>query len=111
MGWGFQELSRRPGDFAIAVVAATVTMQGRRCREVRISMGGVGSTPLRASAAEKLLEGQEPKDHLLEAAGKAASEASDPSNDIHGSAEFRRHVVGVLTKRALREAVERTARA
>ena len=109
-GWGLQELSRRPGDFAIAVVAATVTMQRRKCEEVRICMGGVGSTPLRASTAERLLEGQEPDDKVLQAVGKAASEASDPSNDIHGSAEFRRHVVDVLTQRALRDAVERAAR-
>jgi CO/xanthine dehydrogenase FAD-binding subunit len=110
MGWGFQELARRPGDFAIAMAAATVTMRGRKCKEVRISMGGVGPTPLRASAAEKLLEGQEPDDKVLEAAGKAASEASDPSNDLHGSAEFRRHVLNVLTQRALREAVALAAR-
>lgn len=110
MGWGFQELARRPGDFAIAIAAATVMMRGRKCKEVRISMGGVGPIPLRASAAEKLLEGQEPDDKVLEAAGKAASEASDPSNDLHGSAEFRRHVLNVLTQRALREAVARAAR-
>ena len=64
MGWGFQELARRPGDFAIAMVAATVMMRGRKCKEVRISMGGVGSIPLRASDAEKLLEGQEPDDKV-----------------------------------------------
>ena len=110
MGWGFQELARRPGDFAIAMVAATVVTQGRRCKQVRISMGGVGHTPLRASAAERLLEDQEPDEKVLEAVGKAASEASDPSDDIHGSAEFRRHAVNVLTQRAIREAVERAAR-
>jgi CO/xanthine dehydrogenase FAD-binding subunit len=91
------------------MVAAMVTMQRRKCKEVRICMGGVGSTPLRAPAAERLLEGQEPDDRVLQAVGKAASEASDPSNDIHGSAEFRRHVVDVLTQRALRDAVERAA--
>lgn len=110
MGWGFQELARRPGDFAIAMAAATVMIQGRKCKEARISMGGVGPTPLRASVAEKLLKGQEPDDRVLEAVGKAASEASDPSNDLHGSTEFRRHVVNVLTQRALREAVARAAR-
>jgi carbon-monoxide dehydrogenase medium subunit len=109
MGWGFHELARRPGDFGIAIVAATVVMQGRKCKEARICMGGVGPTPLRASLAEKLMEGQAPEDGVLEAAGKAASEASDPSNDIHGSAEFRRHVVNVLAQRALRDAVDRAA--
>jgi CO/xanthine dehydrogenase FAD-binding subunit len=108
-GWGFRELSRRPGDFAIAVVATAVTMERGKFKEVRICMGGVGSTALRASKSEKLLEGQAPDDGALRAAGQAASEASDPPDDIHGSAEYRRHVVEVLTQRALKDAIERAA--
>ena len=109
-GWGLQELSRRPGDFAIAVVATTVAMERGKFKKVRIGMGGVGSTALRAPAAERLLEGQAPDDEVLRAAGRAASEASDPPNDIHGSADYRRHVVDVLTRRALADAVARAAR-
>ncbi len=108
-GWGFRELSRRPGDFAIAVVAAAVKMQRGKFKEVRISMGGVGPTALRASKAEKLLEGEPPTERALRAAAQAASVASDPPDDIHGSAEYRRHVVDVLTQRALGDAVERAA--
>jgi CO/xanthine dehydrogenase FAD-binding subunit len=107
-GWGFRELSRRPGDFAIAVVAVAATIEHGIFKEVRISMGGVGPTALRASKAEKLLEGQAPSDRVLEAAGQAVSEASDPPDDIHGSAEYRRHLVDVLAQRALRDAVEGT---
>jgi CO/xanthine dehydrogenase FAD-binding subunit len=110
-GWGFNELCRRPGDFAIAAVAATVTMNGRKCAQARISMAGVGPTPLRAPAAEALLKGQELDEALLKQAGKKASEAADPSNDVHASAEFRRHVVDVLTQRALKSALERAAKA
>lgn len=108
-GWGFRELSRRPGDFAIAVVATAVTMERGKFKEVRISMGGVGSTALRASKAERLLQRQAPDDGALQAAGQAASETSDPPDDIHGSAEYRRHVVEVLTQRALKDAIERAA--
>jgi CO/xanthine dehydrogenase FAD-binding subunit len=108
-GWGFHELSRRPGDFAIAIVAAAVTMERGKFKEVRIGMGGVGPTALRASKAEQLLKDQAPDDGALQAAGQAASEASDPPDDIHGSAEFRRHAVEVLTRRALKDAVERAS--
>jgi len=108
-GWGFRELSRRPGDFAIAIVAAVVTMERGKFKEVRISMGGVGSTALRASKAEQLLKGQPPDDGALQAAGQAASEAADPPHDIHGSAEFRRNAVEVLTRRALKDAIERAS--
>jgi CO/xanthine dehydrogenase FAD-binding subunit len=108
-GWGFRELSRRPGDFGIAVVAASAMMERGKFKEVRISMGGVGPTALRASKAEKLLERQAPDDEALRAAGQAAAEASDPPDDIHGSAEYRRHIVEVLTRRALEDAIERAA--
>jgi len=110
-GWGLEELCRRPGDFAIAAVAATVTMNGNKCTEARISMAGVGPTPIRASAAEALLKNQELTDAVLKQAGKKASEASDPSNDVHASANFRRQMVDVLTQRALKAAVARVGKA
>ena len=110
-GWGFNELCRRPGDFAIAAVAAVVTMNAGKCAEARISMAGVGPTPLRAPAAEALVKGKTLDEALLKEVGKKASEAADPSNDVHASAEFRRHVVDVLTQRALKSALERAAKA
>jgi CO/xanthine dehydrogenase FAD-binding subunit len=109
-GWGFHELSRRPGDFAIAAVAAIVTMDGGKCAEARISMAGVGPTPLRAPAAEALAKGKTLDEATLKQIGKKASEAADPSNDVHASAEFRRHVVDVLTQRALKSAIELAAK-
>jgi len=108
-GWGFRELSRRPGDFAIALVAAAVTLERGKFKEARIAMGGVGPTAMRASKAEQLLKGQAPEEEALQAAGQTAGEASDPPDDIHGSAEYRRHVVEVLTRRALKDAIERAA--
>jgi aerobic carbon-monoxide dehydrogenase medium subunit len=106
-GWGFEELCRRPGDFAIAAVCALVTMDGEKVKEARISMGGVGPTALRAPAAEASLKGKAITDDTLKAAGAKAAEASDPSNDVHASADFRRHLVTVLTRRAVQAAVQR----
>lgn len=108
-GWGFEELCRRPGDFAIAAVAATVTVSGGKCTGARISMAGVGGAPLRASKAEAALNGQKLTDAVLKKAGEEASKEADPSNDVHASADFRRHLVSVLTQRALKQAWERAA--
>jgi len=69
----------------------------------------VGATPLRAPAAEGLLRGQTLEEGVLKAAGEKAREAADPSNDVHASADFRRHLVGVLTERALKQAAARAA--
>jgi carbon-monoxide dehydrogenase medium subunit len=108
-GWGFEELCRRPGDFAIAAVCAIVTLDGDKVKDARISMGGVGATALRAPAAEAALKGQPLTEETAKAAGAKAAEAADPSNDVHASADFRRHLVTVLTRRALLAAGQRAA--
>jgi carbon-monoxide dehydrogenase medium subunit len=82
-------------------------MDGDKVKEARISMGGVGPTALRAPAAEASLKGKTVTDDTLKAAGAKAAEASDPSNDVHASADFRRHLVTVLTRRAVQAAVQR----
>lgn len=106
-GWGFEEMSRRLGDFALAAAAALVTVSAGKCKEARIALAGVGTTPLRAVGAEALLTGQVLTADALRAAGaKAATECAPPS-DIHATAEFRRHLISVLTTRALTAAVER----
>jgi CO/xanthine dehydrogenase FAD-binding subunit len=110
-GWGFEELSRRPGDFAMAAVCAAVTLKDGKCAGARISMAGVGPKALRAPTAEKALAGQKIGDDLLKKAATAARGDADPTNDVHASADFRRHLVEVLTERALRAACERAGRA
>jgi aerobic carbon-monoxide dehydrogenase medium subunit len=110
-GWGFRELCRRPGDFAIAAVGAIVTMNAGKCTDARISMAGVGATALRAPEAEALLKGKAVDTALLKQAGEKAGEAADPSGDVHASAEFRRHLVVELTQRALKDAIDRAAKA
>lgn len=106
-GWGFEEFSRRRGDFAIAAVIAMVTLRDGKCTDARIAMAGVGPTAMRASSAEAALNGQSPSDGVFDNAAKLAAQSCDPSNDLHGSADFRRHLVDALTRRALKRAAER----
>jgi carbon-monoxide dehydrogenase medium subunit len=106
-GWGFVEFARRSGDFALAAVGTTVAIAGGRCRAARIALGGVGPTPLRAGAAEALLRDAAPDAGAIAAAARAAAESAEPVTDLHASADYRRHLVEVLTRRALSEAVSR----
>lgn len=108
-GWGFEEMSRRLGDFALAAVGVLLTVRGGLCTQARIAMAGVGVTPLRAPRAEALLQGQKLTEDALRAAAAQAATECDPPTDIHASAELRRHLVSVLTRRALTAAVQRAA--
>lgn len=87
-GWGFEEFARRSGDFALTAIAALVGP------ETRIVAIGAHDTPLRLSGAEALYPD-------IEAAVAAARDAVLPNDDLHASADYRRHLVGVLTRRAL----------
>jgi carbon-monoxide dehydrogenase medium subunit len=107
-GWSVQEVARRHGDFALAGAAVTVSFDGSRCADARIALFGVGATPVRAQAAEAALRGESISEAALDgAAGKAASEIDEPLTDIHASSDFRRHLAGTMTRRALLEAVQR----
>jgi len=106
-GWAFEEFSRRCGDFAIVSVAATLSVDGGAVERARIALGGVGLCALRAAQAEALLVGQRLDEALLARVCEAARDASDPSGDVHASADFRRHLVGVLTRRVIQVAWER----
>ncbi len=109
-GWAFLEVARRHGDFLVGVVVLVAPGPDRRLREVRVSLFGVGSTPVRASAAERELAGQEPTAERLRRAADLVTETLRPDSDLHASAEYRRQVAGVLTRRALALAVERCGR-
>jgi carbon-monoxide dehydrogenase medium subunit len=106
-GWGFEEIVRRHGDFALAAVAATLTLSGSEIVQARIALTGVGPTPLRAAEAESLLVGQGFDESLSRRAIEAVREAISPETDLHASADFRRHLAGVLTGRALAAAWRR----
>jgi len=108
-GWSIAEVTRRHGDFAMAGVALVVTLDSNgHCSETRIVLFGVGATPLRATSAEQIMNGQKPADKLYEqAAGKVNDDITEPLSDVHASADYRRHLAQVLTRRALAEAVTR----
>jgi carbon-monoxide dehydrogenase medium subunit len=103
------EVARRRGDFALAGVVATATLDGGDLLSgARIVIFGVAPTPTRARQAEQLLIGERPGEKLFEEVGKkATTEIDEPLSDVHGSAEYRQHLAQVLTRRALAEAVAR----
>jgi aerobic carbon-monoxide dehydrogenase medium subunit len=106
-GWAFEEFARRHGDFAIVGVAAMIVRDGSRCRTARLATAGAGPVPRRLRACEEILESQGLTDDAIDAAARKASELVTPDADIHASADYRRHLAGVLTARALERARER----
>ena len=108
-GSAFVEFARREGDYALAGVAAVITLDANGTIAVaRLGLCSVGPAPVRPQAAEALLHGQRPGNEAWAAAAAAVVSVLDnPLSDIHGSADYRRHLAGVLTKQALAIAAER----
>jgi carbon-monoxide dehydrogenase medium subunit len=98
---------RRELDIAVVGVASQLTVREGRCVKARVALAAVAPVPLRATAAEARLEGEAVTPALVEEAAQLAVEASSPISDQRGSAEFRRHLVRVLTRRTLTTALER----
>ncbi len=110
MGWSFQEVNRRHGDFGVAAVAAVLTLDANnRCKDVRVSVGGVGATAIRAYAVEEAINDFEPSEASFAEAAQLVKGEIDPSTDIHASAEYRSDITAALTKRALLTAAKRAA--
>jgi aerobic carbon-monoxide dehydrogenase medium subunit len=113
-GASFKEVSRRHGDFALVGVATQVSLTDGAVSDTRIAVCGAGGTPVRVPAAEQLLHGAsapDVDDALLDHVAAEIGGALTPTDDIHASAEYRRHVAGVLARRALREALARASAA
>ena len=98
---------RRELDIAVVGVASQITLAGEVCEKARIALASVAPTPVRALAAEQALVGQSLTPALIERAAGLAVEAARPISDQRGSADFRRHLVRVLTRRTLTTALER----
>jgi len=114
-GTAFLEFARRLGDFAIAGVAALLVMRDGVCERARLTVVGMGDGPFRVEAVEELLAGRtlDPLDptasaDLFAEAAAAVMAAVDPAEDVHASPGYRRHLAGVLSKRALATALART---
>jgi len=100
----YQKFNLLENDQGIVAVAVTLAADNGVCKEARIVLGNAGVTPIRAKSAEKVLIGQKLTDQLFAEAGVAAAGDADPVSDIHSSAEFRKHLITVLTKRMAKQA-------
>jgi aerobic carbon-monoxide dehydrogenase medium subunit len=107
----YNKLERKVGDFATVAVAVQVEVDGGKVSKAGIGLTSVGPTNLKASAAEKALEGREPTDAVIAEAAKLAAAAAEPKDDIRGSAEFKKDVVRVYVQRGLKTALARAKEA
>jgi carbon-monoxide dehydrogenase medium subunit len=107
-GGAYLKLERKVGDFAIAGVASHVVLdENGVCQEVGIGLTNVGPIPLRAARAEDVLRGEQPTEEAIQEAAELAAQDSQPTSDLRGPEEYKRAMVRVLTKRALRQALQR----
>jgi carbon-monoxide dehydrogenase medium subunit len=107
-GTAFMEVSRRHGDFALVGVAATLTVDtGGVCTACAVALTGVGPTPVVARDAARALVGVKPTADAYAEVARRVANALEPDSDLHASAEYRKHLGGVLTRRALARAAER----
>jgi aerobic carbon-monoxide dehydrogenase medium subunit len=102
---GFYEFNRRAGDYAIAMALATFRLDDGVIVAPRLGLGGVEDRPRRNVAAEAVLDGRAPEAWLLRRAADAAAETVEPLEDLQTSAEYRRDLVRVVTRRALERAL------
>ncbi len=98
---------RKAGALAVVGIASSVVMEGQTIKDVRIALGAVSPTPMRAIEAEAVLRGKQVSQELIDQAGKIAASESKPITDMRGSAEYRRNLVDVLTRRTLKAAIEK----
>jgi aerobic carbon-monoxide dehydrogenase medium subunit len=104
-GWSYKKFNRRAQDWAVVGVAAVVERSNGSIGSARIGLTNMGSTPLRATAAENALSGADTSS--VAEATSSADEGTSPSSDIAASAEYRRHLARVLSRRAVEEALSR----
>jgi aerobic carbon-monoxide dehydrogenase medium subunit len=106
-GSAHEKVERRAGDFAIAAASAAVWVDGGTISDAGIALSAVGPITIQATRAEELLKGKQPSEELFEQAGAIAAEDCAPMADGRGTVEYKRHLAGVLSKRALRRATAR----
>jgi carbon-monoxide dehydrogenase medium subunit len=104
-GWSYKKFNRRAQDWAVVGAAAVVERSNGSIGSARIALTNMGSTPIRATDAESALSGADPSS--VAEATSSADEGTSPSSDIAASAEYRRHLARVLSRRAVEEALTR----
>jgi carbon-monoxide dehydrogenase medium subunit len=102
-GWGahYEKFVRVAHQWPIVAVAAAVRVEGGTIAEARVGLTNMGSTPLRARGVEEALTGQPATADAVRAAAERAAEGTNPPSDLNGDADYRRHLAGVLTRRAV----------
>jgi aerobic carbon-monoxide dehydrogenase medium subunit len=106
-GAAFFRRTRTAMDIAVVCGAALLQLSNGTCQNARIALGAVGPTPLRATRAEAALRGQALTEQVIEEAGRLAAEEARPIDDVRSTAEYRREMVRVLTRRCLSQATAR----
>jgi carbon-monoxide dehydrogenase medium subunit len=106
-GSAHEKVERRAGDWAIAAASAAVWIDGGTIADVGLALSAVGPTTVHVTRAEDLLRGKPPSEGLFVQAGEIASEDCTPFADGRGPVDYKRHLAGVLAKRALRTATAR----
>ena len=106
-GSAYEKVERRAGDWAVAASGVFVSLDGGNVADCGIGLTAVGVEHFCAPAAEDSLRGQAPSEDAIAAAAQLAADASNPSSDQRGPADYKRHLAKELTARALRRAVAR----
>jgi aerobic carbon-monoxide dehydrogenase medium subunit len=106
-GWAYEKMKRKVGDYATAAAAVILVMDRGVCRDARVALTNLSDVPLGADAAGQALIGTPVDGAAIEQAAAAAVAISDPASDLRGPAEFRKHVAGVMVRRAIERARER----
>jgi carbon-monoxide dehydrogenase medium subunit len=106
-GSAHEKVERRAGDWAIVAVSAALWIDGGRIADAGLALSAVGPTTIHATRSEELMRGKRPSEELFAEAGALASEDCSPSADGRGPVDYKRHLAGELSKRALKRAAER----
>jgi carbon-monoxide dehydrogenase medium subunit len=106
-GSAHEKVERRAGDWAIAAASAAVWVEGGKIADVGVALSAVGLTTIHLTRAEELMRGKAPSGELFAQAGEIASTDCSPAADGRGPVDYKRHLAGVLTTRALSRAVAR----
>jgi aerobic carbon-monoxide dehydrogenase medium subunit len=109
-GSAHEKVERRAGDWAIVAVSGALWLDGGTIADAGLALSAVGLTTIHATRSEELLRGQAPSDELFAEAGKLAAEDCSPTADGRGPVDYKRHLAGELSHRALRRAAERARR-
>lgn len=104
-GSAYVKLKRKTGDWATAAAAVQLTLSGGTCTSIRIALTNANQTAFRATDAEDMLTGKSIDEALINEAAEKVMAAADPVEDLRGSVEYKTHMTGEMTRRAIRQAL------